>query len=116
MKQLICLGIALLLAVTPTLAQGGKRSGLGPCRQGALALIRMLDDNEDNAADYRHAYSAVVESCGPVAPAPAVAARKDTKTCRALALKMLDVMEDGKMNTQGFVRARNAFAQSCPPR
>ncbi len=114
----ILAAFALLAAIGPALAQ--SRSGVGPCRIGAQALISMLDDKTDNSADYRHAYDAVTQSCGPASPkkptsAPAIASA-ERGSCRDLALKLLDIIEDGKMNTQGFVRARETFAQSCPPR
>jgi hypothetical protein len=113
------LAVATLAAATllPALAQSGKRSGVGPCRQGALAIIAMLDGGDDKSADYRHAYAAVTQTCGPVAQGkPASSPVEDRATCRDRALAMLDAIEDGKMNTQGFVRARNRFAQSCAPR
>jgi hypothetical protein len=35
--------LTVLLFAGSAFAQAGKRSGVGPCRQGALALIAMLD-------------------------------------------------------------------------
>jgi len=103
--------------VTPLVAQATKRSGVGPCRQGALAIIAMLDRKEDNTADYRHAYEGLVQTCGPAgivpAPAPSAASRED---CGKLALAALDAIEEGKMNTKGFVGIRAKFAQACAPR
>lgn len=106
----VCVAFAI-----PSLAQSGKRSGVGPCRQGALAIIAMLDAKEDNTPAYRHAYDAVVQSCGPVAaaPKPEPVQRED---CPKLALAVLDTIEDGKMNTPAFVRARGRFALACAPR
>jgi hypothetical protein len=50
--RFICVVIVVLLSVGAEFAQGAaKRSGIGPCRQGALALIGMLDDKNDNTAD-----------------------------------------------------------------
>jgi hypothetical protein len=76
----------------------------------------MFDDQQDSGAGYRNVYAAIVETCGPPAPAPRPGARRDRAACRAHALKLLDVIEDGKMNTPAFVRARDAFATDCAPR
>ena len=48
-------------------ASAEQRSGAGPCRQGVLALIGMLDDGDTKSAEYQQASSAVIETCGPVA-------------------------------------------------
>ena len=69
----------VIFAAEAAQAQGG-RSGMGPCRQGALALIRMLDDNEDNTADYRNSYQAVTQTCGPVGAASAAISRSRCST------------------------------------
>ena len=92
-----------------------QRSGVGPCRQGVLALIGMLDDGNAKSADYRHAFTAVVGTCGPVtksktAPKPAGATQ-----CRKLAGYMLDEIESGRMNGKAFVETRDTFAQGCTP-
>ena len=116
MMRFVCCALTVLLFAGSAFAQAGKRSGVGPCRQGALALIAMLDGKEDNTADYRHAYDAVVTTCGPAAPAGRAAPAQDRGACRDLALKVLDTIEVGKMNTPGFARARDAFARSCAPR
>ncbi|MBA2398983.1 MAG: hypothetical protein H0V72_09835 [Bradyrhizobium sp.] len=109
--------ILVCAALAPATAQPAKRSGAGPCRQGALSLIGMLDSGEDNTADYRHAYEAVVQTCGPVAPPTTPAQpRAGQEACGKLARAMLDSIEEGKMNTQGFVQTRSRFAQSCAPR
>lgn len=114
-RLLIWLGFAAALAAAcPAFAQPGPRSGAAPCRQGALALIAMLDQDDDKSPDYRHAYSGVVQSCGPAPRKAAVVA--DRSACRDLALKMLDAIEEGRLNTQGFTQARDAFAASCAPR
>ncbi|MBN8990168.1 MAG: hypothetical protein J0H42_18130 [Rhizobiales bacterium] len=96
-------------------AQQTRRSGTGPCRQGALSLIAMLDANEDNTPDYRRVYEAVVQTCGP-AGMPSAQPPSPREECRKLALAMLDAIEDNKINTQGFVHARTRFATSCAPR
>ena len=101
-------------ALAPATAQD-KRSGVGPCRQGALSLIGMLDQGEDNTADYRHAYEGVVQTCGP-AGMPSAQAPSARQECPKLARAMLDGIEEGKINTQGFVHARTRFAMSCAPR
>jgi hypothetical protein len=114
-RSLIWLGFATALAAAcPAFAQPGPRSGPAPCRQGALALIAMLDRGDDASADYRDAYGGVVQTCGPAPRKAAVVA--DRKACRDLALKMLDEIEDGRLNTQRFTQARDAFAASCAPR
>ena len=98
-------------------AKAEKRSGAGPCRQGALAIIAFLSNKEDDTADYRRVYKAIVETCGPVArastPAPSASSRED---CEKAALAVLDAIEDNKINTKGFVQLRGRFAQSCAPR
>jgi hypothetical protein len=112
LAALVLLGAEL----APALAQSGQRSGPGPCRQGVLALIAMLDGKDDTSADYKHAFEAVTQTCGPVAKARDVtpASRAD---CGKLALAMLDAIEGGgRMTTPVFVRARDQFAQSCAPR
>ena len=102
-----------LCSAEPVAAE--QRSGAGPCRQGALALIGMLDDGDLKSPDYQHAFTAVVGTCGPIAkskptPKPAGAAQ-----CRKLAGSMLDEIEAGRLNGAAFVQARDAFAQGCAP-
>lgn len=106
--------ISICAALAPATAQD-KRSGVGPCRQGALSLIGMLDGGEDNTADYRHAYEGVVQSCGP-AGMPSAQPPSARADCPKLARAMLDAIEENKINTQGFVHARTRFAMSCAPR
>src|SRR5688572_14145881 len=108
--------LVLAVLAAPALAQSGQRSGVGPCRQGALAIIAMLDAKEDNTPGYRHAYDAVVQTCGPVAQAPKAEPQPARAECGKLALAVLDAIEEGKMNTPVFVRARGRFAQACGPR
>jgi hypothetical protein len=80
-------------------------------------LVSMLDAKMDNSANYRDTYTAVVDTCGPVATK---ARPKTTPTsrdaCHDLAAAMVDLIEDGKMDTAAFVTARNEFAATCPPR
>ena len=107
--------IFICATLAPATAQSNRRSGAGPCRQGTLSLIGMLDRGEDNTPDYRHAYEGVVQTCGP-AGAPSAQAPSGRKECGKLALAMLDAIEEGKINTQAFVHARTRFAVSCAPR
>ena len=104
--------LAATLAATPALAQ--QRTGTAPCRQGALALIAMLDGKDDKSADYKHAFAAVTQSCGPVAKARDIAP-SPRAACGKLALAVLDAIEEGRINTPVFVRARDQFAASCAP-
>jgi hypothetical protein len=106
--------IFVCAALAPATAQD-KRSGVGPCRQGALSLIGMLDGGEDNTADYRHAFDGVVKTCGP-AGMPSAQPPSARADCPKLARAMLDAIEEGKINAQGFVHARTRFAMSCAPR
>jgi hypothetical protein len=92
-----------------------QRSGAGPCRQGVLALIGMLDDGDMKSADYRSASSAVVGTCGPVARTKAAPKPAGTAQCRKLAGRMLDEIESGGLNGKAFVEARDTFAQGCGP-
>lgn len=107
--------IFLIAALASATAQQTKRSGAGPCRQGALSIIAMLDANEDNTPDYRRVYEAVVQTCGP-AGMPSAQPPSPREECRKLALAVLDAIEENKINTQGFVHARTRFAMSCGPR
>ena len=92
-----------------------QRSGVGPCRQGVLALIGMLDDGDAKSADYRHAFTAVVQTCGPVVQSKAAPKPAGTAQCRKLAGQMLDEIESGRMNGKAFVQVRDTFAQGCTP-
>jgi hypothetical protein len=96
-------------------ASAEQRSGVGPCRQGVLALIGMLDDGDAKSADYRHAFTAVVQTCGPVAKSKAAPKPAGTAQCRKLAGRMLDEIEEGRLNGTAFVQARDTFAQGCAP-
>ena len=110
--------IAVLLSVAllaPALAQPAKRTGTAPCRQGALALVAMLDDKDDKSADYRNAFNAVTQTCGPLAKARGDVTPSPRAECRSLALAVLDAIEGGRIQTPAFVRARDQFAVSCAP-
>jgi len=93
-----------------------QRSGAGPCRQGVLALIGMLDDGDTKSAEYQQASSAVIETCGPVARSKATPKPVGTAQCRKLAGRMLDQIESGRLNGTAFAQARDAFEQGCGPR
>lgn len=108
--------IFLSAVLASATAQPAKRSGTLPCRQGALSIISMLDSKEDNTPDYRSAYDAIVQTCGPATGAPSASAPSPRADCGKLAVAVLDLIEDGKINTQGFVAARTRFALSCAPR
>ncbi|MFN3347981.1 hypothetical protein [Pseudorhodoplanes sp.] len=99
-------------------AKKEPRSGLGPCRIGAQALIAYLDDGKEASSDYAHAYG-MVETCGPVrtAKAKSVPVRPvaDRESCRDLALKMLDELDENRMNRPSFVAVREEFAVKCGP-
>lgn len=92
-----------------------QRSGVGPCRQGVLALIGMLDDGDAKSADYQHAFTAVVQTCGPVSQSKAAPKPAGTAQCRKLAGQMLDEIESNRMNGKTFVQVRDTFAQGCAP-
>jgi hypothetical protein len=92
-----------------------QRSGAGPCRQGVLALIGMLDDGDQKSPDYRHAFTAVVKTCGPVAKTKPASKPAGAAQCRKLAGYMLDEIESNRMNGRAFVEVRDTFAQECAP-
>ena len=97
--------------------KSNQRTGEKPCREGLLGIVSMLDAKTDNSDDYRHTFSAIVETCGPIAPAPKSKEPPPNRAgCRDLAMAMVDLIEDGKMNTKAFVEARDRFTQVCPPR
>jgi hypothetical protein len=97
--------------------KSNQRTGEKPCREGMLGIVSMLDGKTDDSADYRQTYAAIVETCGPVAPAPKPKDPPPIRAaCRALAMAMVELIEDGKMNARAFVKARDSFAETCPPR
>jgi hypothetical protein len=105
--------VSWFCATSPASAE--QRSGAGPCRQGVLALIGMLDDGDAKSADYKHAFTAVVQTCGPVAQSKAAPKPAGAAQCRKLAGQMLDEIESNRMNGKAFVQARDTFAQGCAP-
>jgi hypothetical protein len=113
-----CAGAAFVfaaLAAGAAFAQGA-RSGAGPCRVGAQALIGLLDEGADATPDYRHAFEGVVRSCGPAARSVAAPDPRGRAACRDMALRLLDLIEDRGLNTLDFARTRDAFAATCAPR
>jgi hypothetical protein len=119
--KLIPLAVVAAIFACTSLAsaapKSNQRTGEKPCREGLLGIVSMLDAKTDNSDDYRHTFSAIVETCGPVAPAPKPKEPPPSRAgCRDLAMAMVDLIEDGKMNTKAFVKARDAFAETCPPR
>jgi hypothetical protein len=102
-------------SLVPATAQPAKRSGTGPCRQAALSIIAALDANEENTADYRHAYEGLTQTCGPTGM-PSAQPPSPREDCGKLALAVLDAIEENKIETQAFVHARTRFAMSCAPR
>ncbi len=96
-------------------ASAEQRSGVGPCRQGVLALIGMLDDGDTKSADYRQAFTGVVQTCGPVAKTRPATKPAGAAQCRKLAGYMLDEIESNRMNGRAFVEVRDTFAQECAP-
>jgi len=104
-------------AVAHAAPQSAQRPGEKACREAANGLVSMLDAKSDDTANYRATYAAVVETCGPAAPASKPKPEPvDRGACHDLATALVDIIEDGKMNTQAFVRARASFARACPPR
>src|ERR1700741_4491975 len=106
---------AALLAAMP--AAQAQRSGAGPCRQGLLALMVMIDAGEQDKSLYRSTAKDVVGTCGPAATAKSAAAapppKFDGEQCGKLALGMLDTLEEGKLDSPQFAQARVAFANQC---
>jgi hypothetical protein len=93
------------------------RSSEQSCRQAVNGLISMIDAKTDNIALYRDTFGIVVNTCGPVATAPAPSAPPPGRdACHDLAVALVDLIEDGKMNTAAFVKARGDVALACAPR
>lgn len=115
-RAFICLAasaVALLVAISVADAQ---RSGAGPCRQGLLALMVMIDAEEQDKSLYRSTAKEVVDTCGPAAKTAAAATpapKFDRDQCGKLAVTMLDTIEDGKLDTPQFAQARDAFSGQC---
>jgi len=102
-------------------ADGGayaQRGGVEPCRQGLLALIVMIDGEEQERSHYQSTAKTLVETCGPptkqVAPAPS--AGFDKGLCSKLSLAMLETVEEGKLDSPQFAEKRDEFAGKCVSR
>jgi hypothetical protein len=65
------LAAALLVAPLPSFAAKiAARSGEKACRGAVNGLISLLDANTDGTPLYRDTFALVVNTCGPLAPAP----------------------------------------------
>ena len=107
-------GLLLFAGADAQAARKEPRSGVGPCRQGTLALLRYLDEKQQASGEYAHAYQ-VVDTCGPVRKPTPSKPVSDPASCRDLALKMLEEIEENRMNRRAFVTVRNDFAARCAP-
>ncbi len=113
------MGLACSMPLLSTGVAEAQRTGTAPCRQGALALIAMLDGGEQTTPDYRKLAKSVVETCGPAAARKVdtqAPAQIDQTGCRKLALAMLDAIEENKIAKKAFIDARDSFARACIPR
>jgi hypothetical protein len=112
------LAAALLVAPLPSFAAKiAARSGEKACRGAVNGLISLLDANTDGTPLYRDTFALVVNTCGPLAPAPNPKDPPPNRAgCHDLAAALVDLIEDEKLNTAAFAKARDAFAQTCPPR
>jgi hypothetical protein len=104
---------ALLCAMA--LARGAEVQGQEACRQGVLALMLMIDAEEQDRSHYRSTAASVVRSCGPPPAAKASSAQVpfDKAACGRLASAMLEAVEAAKMGSAEFVAARDGFAAQC---
>lgn len=116
-RAVACLGWAVVALLATMSASEAQRSGAGPCRQGLLALMVMIDAEEQDKSLYRGTAKEVVDTCGPAAKTATAAAtpapKFDRDQCGKLAVTMLDTIEDGKLDTPLFAQARDAFAGQC---
>jgi hypothetical protein len=97
------------------LSAPGAAQGSDACRQGVLALIVMIEADEQDRSHYRNTAASVVESCGspPAEKGPTPPPPFDRAACGKLALSMLETIEATKMGSSEFVAARNAFSAQC---
>ena len=118
-RHALLLAGAVLWCAPAEAAKKEPRSGLGPCRIGAQALIAYLDDGKEKTGEYAHAVRGIVDTCGPArtAKARSIPAQPvaDREFCRDLALRMLDELEENRMNRPSFVKVRDEFAVKCGP-
>jgi hypothetical protein len=114
-RAVLCLASSAALLLATAGAPQAQRSGVGPCRQGLLALIVMIDADEQEKSLYRSTARDVVGTCGPAAKTAAAAppAAFDKEQCGKLALAMLDTIEEGKLESPQFAQARDAFSARC---
>ena len=108
--------IASACALVLVSAAQAQPRGAGPCRQGVLALIVMIEADEHDKSHYRSTAASVVETCGPPGAPPKPASSPvpfDKAACGKLALAMLDTMEGSNMGSPPFVQARDEFAGRC---
>lgn len=116
-RAFACLGWAAALLLAAVCASQAQMSGAGPCRQGLLALMVMIDAEEHDRSLYRSTAVDVVGTCGPAPAAKTAAAspapKFDRDQCGRLALAMLDTIEEGKLDSPQFAQARDAFAGQC---
>lgn len=116
LRRVTTIACALAVLATAAARSQAQPSGAGPCRQGVLALLVMIDADEHDKSHYRSTANSVVEACGPpgAGKRPAGApAQFDKAACGKLALAMLDNIEDSKMGSPQFVQARDEFAGQC---
>jgi hypothetical protein len=93
-----------------------QRSGVDTCRQGLLALVVMIDAEEQDRSHYQATAKTVAETCGPAATkqvAPAASAGFDKGLCGKLSLAMLETIEEGKLDSPQFAEKRDEFAGKC---
>jgi hypothetical protein len=118
-RHALLLAGAVLCCAPAEAAKKEPRSGLGPCRTGAQALIAYLDDGKEKTGEYAHAFVGVVDTCGPARPAKARSIPAQPVTdrgfCRNLALRMLDELDENRINRPSFVKVRDEFAVKCGP-
>lgn len=111
---LLACAVALHLAAPPP--TDAQTTGPGPCRQGVLALIVMIDAEEHDKTHYRTTAKSVVETCGTPGEAKKLSGQPtpfDKQACGKLVLAMLDSIEDNKLGAPQFAQVRDEFAGKC---
>ena len=116
-RAVACLAWSAVLLLAAVSASQAQRSGAGPCRQGLLALIVMIDAEEQDKSHYQSTAKSVVETCGPPATAKTTAATPpvafDREVCGKLALSMLDTIEDRQAGEPAVRAGEDEFAGKC---
>jgi hypothetical protein len=116
-RAVACLAWSAVVLLAAVSASQAQRNDLGACRQGLLAMIVMIDAEEQDKSHYQSTAKSMVESCGPPATAKTTAATPpvafDREMCGKLALSMLDTIEGGKLESPQFAQARDEFAGKC---